>query len=44
MNASHGEIKDKKLARDWTVLSLDYQKKRKLKTKKGGADMEVSNL
>ncbi len=30
-----GEIKGKKLARDWVVLSLDYQRKRKPKTKKG---------
>lgn len=26
-----GEIKGKKLARDWVVLSLDYKRKRRLK-------------
>jgi len=31
-----GEIEGKKLARDWVVLSLDYKRKRKPKTKKGG--------
>jgi excisionase family DNA binding protein len=30
-----GEIKGKKLARDWVVLSLSYKRKRKPKTKKG---------
>lgn len=30
-----GEIKGKKLGRDWVVLSLDYKRKRKPKTKKG---------
>lgn len=29
-----GEVEGKKLARDWVVLSLDYQRKRKPKTKK----------
>jgi excisionase family DNA binding protein len=28
---SRGEIKGKKLGRDWVVLSLDYQRKRKPK-------------
>ena len=32
-----GEIKGKKLGRDWVVLSLDYKRKRKPKTKKGGS-------
>lgn len=31
-----GEIKGKKLARDWVVLSLDYKRKRRPKKKKGG--------
>jgi excisionase family DNA binding protein len=31
-----GEIKGKRLGRDWVVLSLDYKRKRKPKTKKGG--------
>ena len=30
-----GEIKGKKLGRDWVVLSLDYKRKRKPKVKKG---------
>jgi len=30
-----GEIEGKKLGRDWVVLSLDYKRKRKPKTKKG---------
>ena len=30
-----GEIKGKKLGRDWVVLSLDYKRKRKPKRKKG---------
>ena len=29
-----GEIKGKKLARDWVVLSLNYKRKRRPKTKK----------
>lgn len=29
-----GEIKGKKLGRDWVVLSLDYKRKRKPKVKK----------
>ncbi len=29
-----GEIRGKKLGRDWVVLSLDYKRKRKPKTKK----------
>ncbi len=32
-----GEIKGKKLGRDWVVLSLDYKRKRKQKTRKGGS-------
>ena len=31
-----GVIEGKKLGRDWVVLSLDYKRKRKPKTKKGG--------
>jgi len=31
-----GELKGKKLGRDWVVLSLDYQRKRKPKTGKRG--------
>ena len=31
-----GEIEGKKLGHDWVVLSLDYKRKRKPKTKKGG--------
>ena len=31
-----GEIEGKKLGRDWGVLSLDYKRKRKPKTRKGG--------
>jgi len=31
-----GEIKGKKLGHDWAVLSLDYQRRRAPKTKKGG--------
>jgi excisionase family DNA binding protein len=30
-----GEIQGKKLGHDWAVLSLDYKRKRKPKTKKG---------
>ncbi len=30
-----GEIKGKKLGRDWVVQSLDYKRKRKPKRKKG---------
>ena len=29
-----GEIEGKKLGRDWVVLSLDYKRKRKPKTKR----------
>lgn len=29
-----GDIKGKKLGRDWVVLSLDYKRKRKLKEKR----------
>ncbi len=32
---TQGRIKGKKLGHDWVVLSLDYQRKRKPKTKKG---------
>jgi excisionase family DNA binding protein len=32
-----GEIKGKKLGHDWVVLSLDYKRKRKPKTRKGGS-------
>jgi len=31
-----GEVEGKKLGHDWVVLSLDYKRKRKPKTKKGG--------
>ncbi len=31
---STGEIKGKELGRDWVVLSLDYKRKRKPKTKR----------
>ena len=33
-----GVIEGKKLGHDWIVLSLDYKRKRKPKTKKGGSD------
>ena len=33
--ARDGNIKAKKVGRDWVVLSLDYKRKRKLKAKKG---------
>ena len=33
-----GKIKGKKLGHDWVVLSLDYQRKRKPKTKKGSGN------
>lgn len=33
-----GEIEGKKLGHDWVVLSLDYKRKRKPKTKKGGSE------
>ena len=37
-----GEIKGKKLGRDWIVLNLDYKRKRKSKKKKGGIqDAEI---
>ena len=32
---ARGEITGKKLGRDWVVLSLDYKRKRKPKTKRG---------
>ncbi|MFC1924792.1 helix-turn-helix domain-containing protein [Chloroflexota bacterium] len=31
-----GEIEGKKLGRDWVVLSLDYKRRRKPKTKRQG--------
>lgn len=31
-----GDLLRSKLGRDWVVLSLDYKRKRKPKTKKGG--------
>jgi excisionase family DNA binding protein len=31
-----GEIKGVRLGRDWVVLSLDYERKRKPKIRKGG--------
>lgn len=30
-----GEVEGKRLARDWVVLSLEYKRKRRPKTKKG---------
>jgi len=33
--ARTGQIKAKKLGRDWIILSLNYQRKRKLKNSKG---------
>ena len=30
-----GEVKGRKLGRDWVILSLDYRRKRRPKTKKG---------
>ena len=33
--ARTGQIKAKKLGRDWVILSLDYQRKRKPKNSKG---------
>ena len=32
---AQGRIEGKRLGRDWVVLTLDYQRKRKPKTKKG---------
>jgi len=32
---ANGEVKGRKLGRDWVILSLDYQRKRRPKTKKG---------
>jgi hypothetical protein len=32
---NEGRIEGHKLARDWVVLSLDYKRKRRPKTKKG---------
>ena len=33
--ARTGKIKAKKLGRDWLILDLNYQRKRKLKNSKG---------
>jgi len=33
-----GEVKGKKLGHGWVVLSLDYKRRRKPKTKKGGSN------
>jgi len=33
---ARGEIEGRKLGHDWVVLSFDYKRKRKPKTKKGG--------
>ena len=33
-----GEIKGKKLGRDWVFLSLEYKRKRKPKTRKRGSN------
>ena len=33
---AQGEVEGKKLGHDWVVLSLDYKRKRKPRTKKGG--------
>ena len=33
---NEGRIEGKKLGHDWVVLSLDYKRKRKPKTRKGG--------
>ena len=35
-----GEIKGKKLARDWVVLELNYKRKRKPKRKKGEGNVK----
>jgi excisionase family DNA binding protein len=35
-----GEIKGKRLGRDWVVLRLDYQRKRKPKTKRSQSEVE----
>ena len=34
---AESRIEGKKLDRDWVVLGLDYKRKRKPKTKKGGS-------
>ncbi len=34
---AQGKVKGKRLGHDWVVLSLDYKRKRKPKTKKGGS-------
>jgi len=39
---ARGEIAGKKLGHDWVVLNLDYERKRKPKTKKGGTRSENS--
>ena len=33
-----GRIEGKKLGRDWVVLSLDYKRRRRPKTRRGGSD------
>jgi excisionase family DNA binding protein len=38
-----GEVKGKKLGRDWAVFSLDYKRKRKPKRKKEVENDESSN-
>jgi excisionase family DNA binding protein len=35
---ANGEVRGRKLGRDWVILSLDYQRKRRPKTKKGEAE------
>ena len=36
---ARGEVEGKKLGRDWVVLSLDYQRKRRPKTKRLGVEV-----
>jgi excisionase family DNA binding protein len=36
--ARQGKIKAKKVGRDWIVLELDYERKRRPKQKKGGSN------
>ena len=38
----HGKLKGKKWGRDWMVTSLDYQRKRRPKTRKGERSHEAS--
>ena len=35
---ANGEVKGRKLGRDWVILSLDYHRKRRPKIKKGEAE------